>query len=183
METTLYILAGVSTAFFVIRLVLMMIGIDGSEGADAPGMAGDLNDAASAADFKIFTVLTLIVTLMMGSWISLLLLGWEFSPIVSLGSGYAAGFALAIAVGYAIFSLRKLEADGTIRDFKAEGLKGTVYMQIPEAGAGKGQVQLTVQGSLRTFDAVSDGPAIESFKQVVVMARVDENTLRVCPTE
>ena len=32
-------------------------------------------------------------------------------------------------------------------------------------------------------DAVSDGPAIPSFKPVVVMERLDEKTLRVCPTE
>lgn len=184
METTLYILAGVSTAFFLLRLVLLLIGIDGADTPDDPGLIGDANDAASAADFKIFTLLTLIVTLMMGSWTSLLLLEWQVGgPVMSLGIGYAVGFVLAIAVGYAIFSLRKLEHDGTIREFDAKGLKGTVYMKVPEAGQGKGQVQLTVNGSLRTFDAVSDGPEIESFKQIVVMARVDENTLRVCATE
>ncbi|MBX3460973.1 MAG: hypothetical protein KF696_13575 [Planctomycetes bacterium] len=184
METVLYVLAGVSTAFFVLRLILLFVGIDGGEGAaDAPGLAGDLNDAGAAADFKIFTMMTAIVTLMIGSWSSLLMLGLEFSPWMALGGGYVAGFIAAVGVGYAIFSLKKLEGDGTIRDFKAEGLKGTVYMKIPEAGKGKGQVQVSVEGRLRTFDAVSDGPEIESFKPIVVMQRMDEHTLRVCPTE
>lgn len=186
METVLYILAGVSTAFFVLRLVLMFVGIeggDGADGVDAIDMPGDLHDAAAAADFKIFTLLTLIVTLMMGSWSSILLLHWLQQPALALGIGYAAGFGLAVAVGYAIFSLRKLEHDGTVRSFEAEGLKGTVYSTVPQAGAGKGQVQVTVNNRLLTFDAVSDGPEIPSFKPIVVMARVDEKTLRVCPTE
>lgn len=182
METVLYVLAGVSTAFFVLRLILLFVGIEGTDGADAGGLAGDLNDATAAADFKIFTMMTLIVTLMVGSWGSLLLLSMDLAPWISLGGGYLAGFAAAMAVGYAIFSMKKLEADGTIKDFHAEGLKGTVYLKIPEAGKGKGQVQVTVQGRLRTYDAVSDGPEIASFKPIVVMSKVDERTLRVCPT-
>lgn len=179
METVLYILAGVSTAFFVLRLVLMFVGIDGHDG-DVPT---DVHDAMAAADFKIFTLLTAIVTLMIGSWTSLLLLSMDLGQPLSLGLGYAVGIVAAIIVGYAIFSLRKLEHDGAIREFEAEGLKGTVYVRIPEAGKGKGQVQVTIGGRLRTFDAVSDGPEIDSFKPVVVMARMDKTTLRVCPTE
>jgi hypothetical protein len=180
METVLYILAGVSTAFFVLRVILLFVGIDGSNGGDVPH---DIHDAAAAADFKIFTVLTVIVTLMIGSWSSLLLLGMAVAPWLALTGGYAFGFGAAIVVGYAIYSLRKLEADGTIRDFDAEGLKGTVYARIPEVGKGKGQVQVAINGRLRTFDAVSDGPEIDSFKPIVVMARVDKTTLRVCPTD
>lgn len=179
METVLYILAGVSTAFFVLRLVLMFLGVDGHD-ADVPS---DMHDAIAAADFKIFTVLTAIVTLMIGSWTALLLLSMDMGYPASLGFGYAVGVVAAVVVGYAIFSLRKLEHDGAIREFKAEGLKGTVYVRIPEAGKGKGQVQVTIEGRLRTFDAVSDGPEIESFKPIVVMARMDKTTLRVCPTD
>jgi hypothetical protein len=63
------------------------------------------------------------------------------------------------------------------------GQKGTVYAKIPEAGKGRGQSQVTVKGRLRTFDAVSDGPEIPSFQTVVVMSKVENNLLRVCPTE
>jgi membrane protein implicated in regulation of membrane protease activity len=183
METVLYILAGVSTAFFALRLILMFIGIDGADQADAMGVGDHIDDAVAAADFKVFTLLTGIVTLMVGSWSALLFLSLGWNEWVSLGAGYAVGFVASLGVGYAIFSLRKLEHDGTVREFKAEGLKGTVYVRIPEAGKGKGQVQVTVNGQMKTFDAVSDGPQIESFKPIVVMARIDESTLRVCPSE
>jgi hypothetical protein len=182
-QTVLYFLAGISTAFFVLRLILMFVGIDGGDHADAGGIGDHIDDAAAAADFKIFTLLTGIVTLMIGSWTALLFLSMDMNEWLSLGLGYVIGFVASLGVGYAVFSLHKLEHDGAIRNFKAEGLKGTVYVRIPEAGKGKGQVQVTVSGRLKTFDAISDGPEIPSFKPIVVMSRVDESTLRVCPTE
>jgi hypothetical protein len=186
METVLWFIAGVSTALFVIRLVLMLIGIDGHDAADVAGSVDTLDSAhaaGDAADFKIFTLMTLLVTLMIGSWTVLLLNSYELAPWISLIGGYSAGFVGGVAVSYAMYSMRKLEADGTIRDFDAVGLKGTCYVKIPESGKGKGQVQVTVKGRLRTYDAVSDGPEIPSFQSIVVMSRVDSNLLRVCATE
>jgi hypothetical protein len=87
METVLYWIAGVSTALFAVRLILLFVGVDGADTPDDPGMVGDVNDAASAADFKVFTILTLVVTLMIGSWASLLLLAWEWAPWYALSAG------------------------------------------------------------------------------------------------
>jgi hypothetical protein len=179
MEIALIWIGGISTALFALRLVLMFVGADVSDAAEG-GLAHDIGDVA---DFKIFSLLTAVVTLMVGSWTALLLLSMDTPNWLSLVGGYGIGFGASIGVAYALYSMRKLEHDGAIREFKAEGLKGTVYVRIPEAGKGKGQVQITVLGRLRTFDAISDGPEIESFKPIVVMARVDENTLRVCPTD
>jgi len=189
METVLLWIAGISTAAFFVRLVLMFIGMDGAgEGGSLLDVADTSDvisaaDAADAADFKIFTLMTFVVTFMVGGWVSLLFLSMGWHEAASLGLGGAIGFVAAIGVSYAIFSMRKLEHDGALREFEAKGVKGTCYVAIPEAGAGKGQVQVTIKGRLFTFDAVSDGPKIDSFKPVVVMERLDESTLRVCPTE
>ena len=184
-------IAIISTLLFGLRLVLMLMGLDGAGAADAVDTvdafdAADLADAgdiADAADFKIFTLMTGVVWLMVGSWIVLLFDDFGWDPWLSLGAGYGVGLGVGVLVGYGLFSMRKLQHDGTLRNFEASGLRGTCYISIPEAGTGKGQVQLTVEGRLRTFDAVSDGPAIDSFKPVIVMARVDQHTLRVCETE
>lgn len=181
MENALIVIGGVSTALFAVRLVMMFIGVDGHDG-DAMHTP-ESSSVGDVADFKIFTLLTGIVTLMVGSWTTLLFMNLTWPIWLSLGAGYAIGFVAAIGTGYALFSMRKLESDGTIRNFEAAGLKGTCYLAIPEAGKGKGQVQISVKGRLRTFDAVSDGPAIESFKPIVVMSRLDGTTLRVCQTE
>lgn len=179
--TVLYIIAGASTALFVVRLGLMLFGLGEHHDVDLAG--GHAHDLQDVADFKILTIQTVIVTMMAGGWMSLLLFdGLNWHPAKAVGLGGVIGFGVAVAFGYALFSMRKLESDGTIRDFKAEGLTGTCYLRVPEAGKGKGQVQVVVQNRTLTLDAVSDGPAIESFKKIVVMGRVDKDTLRVCET-
>lgn len=189
MEYVLYWIAGVTTALFAIRLVLMMIGIDGHDSAGALDAthAVDTLDAGhmahDVADFKIFSLMTILVTLMVGSWTVLFLRGQDLPDWAALLGGYGGGFLAGVGVSYALFSMKKLESDGTIRTEDAVGLKGTVYVKVPESGKGKGQIQITVKGRLRTFDAVSDGPEIASFKPVVVMSMVEDNLLRVCPTE
>lgn len=190
METVLYWIAGVSTALFMLRLVLMFMGLEGADDSasllDATDSADVISahDLADAADFKVFTLMTFIVTFMVGGWVSLLFIQLGFEPAwVAMSAGGVVGFIAAMGVSYAIYSMRKLEHDGTLREFKAKGLKGTCYVSVPESGAGKGQVQVTIKGRLFTFDAVSDGPEIPSFKPIVVMERLDEKTLRVCPTE
>jgi hypothetical protein len=188
METALYFIAGTASAIFLIRLVLMLIGLDSDAGGEMLGVdatpdAISAHDMADAADFKIFTFMTFIVTFMVGGWASLLFLEMGWAQWMALSVGGAIGFVAALGVTYAMFSMRKLEHDGTLRKFEAKGVKGTCYIKVPEAGAGKGQVQVTIKGRLFTFDAVSDGPEIPSFKPVVVMERLDEKTLRVCPTE
>ncbi|MCC6464030.1 MAG: hypothetical protein IT463_01675 [Planctomycetes bacterium] len=189
MEHVLYWIAGIATALFAVRLVLMLIGFDHDAGDAADALHGvgamDTLDAAHAAadvaDFKIFTLMTLLVTGMVGSWSSILGLELGFPSWASVAGGYAVGFVAALGVAWAMYGMKKLESDGTVRTSDAEGLKGTCYVAIPEGG--KGQVQVVVKGRLRTFDAVSDGPAIASFKQIVVMTHVDDRTVRVCATE
>lgn len=187
MEYTLYWIGGITTALFLIRLVLMLVGVDGAaEAADAAGAVDTLDAghlASDAADFKVFSLMTVLVTLMMGSWIALGILEADLPGWLALVGGYGLGFGGGVATSYALFSMRKLESDGTIKVEDAVGLKGTVYVKIPEAGQGKGQIQVTVKGRLRTFDAVSDGPEIASFKTVAVMSKVENNLLRVCPSE
>lgn len=187
MEYTLYWIGGITTALFAIRLVLMLIGVDGATDAADAGGAVDTLDAShmasDAADFKIFSLMTLLVTLMMGSWIALGILEADLPAWLALVGGYGIGFGGGVGTSYALFSMRKLDSDGTVKVDDAVGLKGTVYVKIPEAGQGKGQIQVTVKGRLRTFDAVSDGPEIASFKTVAVMSKVENNLLRVCPTE
>jgi hypothetical protein len=181
--TILYFVAITSSVLFLLKLALMALG--GGHDGGAFHDTGDVaHDASEAAQFKFISTQMLITLFMFGGWFSLMFIqGMHWEPLPGIALGAAIGLAMGLLFSYGMYSLRKLESDGTIRDFKAEGLKGTCYLRVPEAGKGKGQVQIVVKNRTLTLDAVSDGPAIESFKKVVVMQRIDENTLRVCETE
>ena len=181
--TVLYFLAITSSALFVIKLGLMLFG-GGGDGGDFHDVGDAMPDAADAAQFMFLSTQMFISLFMFGGWSSLMFLDalkWQPAPALAAGTGI--GLGMAFAISYGMYSLRRLESDGTIRDFNAEGLKGTCYLRVPESGKGKGQVQIVVKNRTLTFDAISDGPAIESFKKVVVMQKLDANTLRVCETE
>jgi hypothetical protein len=181
--TILYFFAITSSALFLIKLALMAFG-GGHDGGDYHEVGDTAHDAANAAQFKFLSTQMLISLFMFGAWFSLMFIqGMGWSPVPAVGLGALIGLAMGVAISYGMYSLRRLESDGTIRDFKAEGLKGTCYVRVPEAGKGKGQVQVVVQNHTLTLDAISDGPAIESFKNIVVMGRLDNKTLRVCETE
>ncbi|MEE9311497.1 MAG: hypothetical protein V3V10_03695 [Planctomycetota bacterium] len=196
METVLWWIAGITTGFFALRVALMFMGLDGlgdaadaADGLDALDAVDSMDTldavhaAADGSDFKLFSLLSGLSMLMFGSWTSLMALDSGQHELVSLGAGVAVGLLAAVGTAWVMMQIMKLEHDGAIRNFEAKGLKGTCYVKIPESGHGKGQVQLTVQGRLRTYDAVSDGPEIESFKPIVVMSRVDRETMRVCQTD
>lgn len=181
--TILYFVAITSSVIFLIKLLLMALG-GSHDGGDFHDVGDAAHDAADAAQFKFLSTQMLLALFMFGAWFSLLFIqGLKWDPLPGLGLGAVIGLCMGVAISYGMFSLRKLESDGTIRDFKAEGLKGTCYLRVPEAGKGKGQVQVVVNNRTLTMDAVSDGPAIESFKKIVVMGRLDKDTLRVCETE
>ncbi len=128
METALYWIAGITTGLFVLRLVVMFMGLDGAgeaadalDGADGAHALDAAADAADVADFKIFTLLTAIVTLMVGSWTALLMIETGSPDWLALIVGLGVGFGSSLAVSWAIYSMRKLEHDGTLRDFDAAG--------------------------------------------------------------
>lgn len=181
--TILYFLAITSSALFILKLLLMLFG-GGADGGEFHDVGDLAHDAAGAAQFKFLSTQMFISLFMFGGWSSLMFLdALKWPAALALGAGAAVGLAMALAISWGMFSLRKLEADGTIRNVNPEGLKGTCYLRVPESGKGKGQVQIVVNNRTLTFDEISDGPAIESFRKIAVMQKLDDRTLRVCETE
>jgi hypothetical protein len=56
-------------------------------------------------------------------------------------------------------------------------------MKVPAKGEGQGKVQVSVSGRLMTINAVSDGPALDAFADVRVVAARDDETLVVAPID
>jgi len=187
LETTLWILAISSSAIFVIRMIMMMVGADsmdaGAEVGAPTGGDGFHNVAhGTAGDIQIISTFTIIAFLMTGSWAALVFVSAfpEYSPAWSLLVGGVVGFVFMYLSALLISRLRRLEQDGTLRDFDPKGLRGEVYVTVPKAGDGEGQVKLEVKGRMKIFQAVNeDDKPIESFKPVIVTGMTQDHVLRV----
>ncbi len=104
-------------------------------------------------------------------------LGWH--PLVGFLFAMALGGAALVLVGWLMVMLASLRHDGSIRVLNAIGQPGSAYLGVPEHRSGKGRVSVTVQGRTLEFDAVTDGEAIPTGGQVVVVDVINDTTVAV----
>ncbi|MEM9915168.1 MAG: hypothetical protein AAF911_09410 [Planctomycetota bacterium] len=164
------------TAIFIIRMGLMML-----FGADSD-FDLDLDSPGEAGGYGLISVLSITAFLMGCGWmgvISQVMLEW--SSIASATLALPSGFVLMLVAASMMLVLRKAAHNVEYDPAEAVGHVGTVYMSIPAQGEGNGKVRVPVQGRTVIVDAVSAGPAIESFKDVKVVQARDEKTLIVEP--
>ena len=178
---------------FFIRVVLMFMGGESEADGDVD-VAGDVDadvdaDADVGADaggsdtsFKILSLQGLTGFFMMFGLIGLAVLR-AISPgavgdIVSILAAVGAGL-FAVWVITKLFSLMKgLQSSGTLDLASAAGKEGSVYLRIPAEGRGK--VQITIQGRLQEFEAVSEKKVdIKTAEHIRVVRVVSGNVMSV----
>jgi len=183
--------AAVGGMLFLIRMVIMLLGMSGHGDVDAhPDVGGGLAEHvdsgvesaghADASDFsfKLLTLQGLTAFFMMFGLVGL---------AISRGHGLAAGWALAGAVLAGLLAVwliswvftlfGRLQHSGTMDLRNAIGKNGRVYLTIPKGGTGK--VEVEVQGGLNVLDAVSEDGAEIKSDQPVTVAKVNAGTLVV----
>jgi hypothetical protein len=62
----------------------------------------------------------------------------------------------------------------------AEGCNGKVYLTIPAERGGTGKVQITINGAVREYDAMTDSEQdLKTGKAIKVVEAIDNSTLLV----
>jgi membrane protein implicated in regulation of membrane protease activity len=179
---------------FILRTIMMLVGggIDlGDADIDADiDIDGDIHvdgdhldtDPDSDFSFKLLSMQGLTAFFMMFGLVGLTLLKANLPVLLTILGGGIAG-SLAVWVISLLFSqMKRLQSDGTLQIENALGKSGSVYLTIPAKRTG--QVQVTVQGALKIFDAASkDGKKIATGEKINVTGTVDNNTLIVEKTQ
>ncbi|HDR52977.1 MAG TPA: hypothetical protein ENN90_15375 [Mariniphaga anaerophila] len=90
------------------------------------------------------------------------------------------GLVMMIAMGALFYFISKLAESGTLKIKNAIGKLGEVYLVIPAKRNGMGKVQLNLQGSIRTLDAITDETEkIPTSSIIQVIDVIDEQILLV----
>jgi hypothetical protein len=159
---TIYLVCAVAGGtVLVLRLLLMLFGLDHGDAGDFDTSVDLDHDAlgdAGHGDGSMFTFLSIQSIsgfFTMFGLVGLGLLQIKATNMWSLVGALAAGLFTAWCTGMIFLGLRRLQSEGTLVIGNAVGQTGSVYLTIPETGTGS--VNVTVQGSLRTLDAVSQG--------------------------
>lgn len=182
----------VGTLFFVLRLVLMLIGVGVDHDTGDGGLLGAGHDADApvgyphdhhgdpATLFKFITVQSALLFAMGFGWTA-----YGFLRGTSAGFGPSALLGVVGGVGMvALFTkllhaTRRLEQSGTFDIAGTVGAEGQVYVTVPEPGRGRGQVRVVVGQRERILNAVSASGELRPSSRVRVLRISDDRSLVV----
>lgn len=174
-----WLLAVPSTAIFLIIIILSFFGIDGDADGDLDG--GDVNMAEGFGGF-ILSFKSLLSFMMMFGWAGIIGEAFNLNTILTVVIAIITGLVSLVAVAGLLYFFSKMSYSGTMQMENAIGKVGQVVLRIPAKKNGSGQVQINVQGSLRTLDAVTEETdEIKSGTNIRVIDIVNDDVLLVVP--
>lgn len=188
-----WIVTILASLIFIIQSILTFLGADSSSdmdfgtgdvgGFDAPG---DLSpDAADMGNgMGILTFRNMVNFLLGFGWTAILLRESIKSDFILYLLSVLVGAALVAAIFYMFRLLGKMQQSGNINVWRsAVGCEGTAYLPIPGERKGSGKVQITINQSVREYDAVTDGDQIPTGTPIKVTEVLNSSTLLVEPLQ
>ena len=172
-----YGIALTTSFLMLLQLALMLIGMDGDSDFDVD----DLDDHGSGGILSVRTVTAFFVGF---GWtgVAAIEAGWTLLPTIVVST--AVGGAFMGGVFLLMRTLYSMRYSGTLDYRNAIGHVGSVYLRIPAAMAGPGQVEVLVQGRLRVVQAFTRAERqLGNSERVRVTELMDETTLLVEPLD
>ena len=184
---TIYLICALAGgAVLVLRLILLATGLDHGDAADVTEVSIDVDhdgvmDAHGGSGVNFLSLQSIAGFFTMFGLVGMGLLQVEASDLLSLVGAMAAGGFTAWATGMIFLHMRRLQSEGTLVISNAVGQVGKVYLTIPEKGTGI--VSVTVQGALRTLDAVSENGQRIPTESIVKVVGVTAGKILVVTDE
>jgi len=149
-----WLIALPSTIIFIILLIITLAGAD-SHDMDADHDGSFTDDHGDG--MHIFSVKSILAFLMFYGWTGLAafqygIISWLIVTIISFGIGGL----MMLFTAWLFFMMMKLQSSGTMDMKNAIGQIGEVYLTVPAKKKGSGQIQMIIQGTYRTLDAVTE---------------------------
>ena len=173
---TFVAIGAISSLILTIQMILSLVG-GAAEGVEADFDIGDGGEGGATGILSIRSI---------GAFFT----GFGWSGAAALQNGLATGAATFIGtvvgsiflglIVYLMSYLHSLREEGTLNYKNCIGEVGTVYLPIPPARKGMGQIEVMVQGRLRIVKVVADHEKkIPNLAAVRVKELVDQQTLLV----
>ncbi len=171
----------IAIAATVFQLLLFASSLIG--GHDLDHVDFETGEGASADGLKFLSLRAIIAFLVGFGWTGGLMMNRGFGPFVSALAGLGVGIVFMVIIAAIMRGMMALHDDGTL-DFKnAIGQPASVYVTIPAKRAGRGQVEMHLQGRLVTVQAITEAEVdLSPNTKVTVTALEGSNVLLVSPS-
>lgn len=172
-----YGIAIVTSVLMAIQLILSLFGFDSDADAD---FSADVH--GGGAGFVSIRTVTGFFTGF--GWGGVVALESGLGLIASVAVAVAAGGALMSTVFFVLRGIYGMRYSGNLDYANALGQPGSVYLPIPAAMAGAGQIEVNVQGRLCVVRAFTRAPdRIPNRARVRVIEVLDQETVLVEPLD
>jgi membrane protein implicated in regulation of membrane protease activity len=183
MEQYALYLAVPATVIYVLMIISSFMGMDSMDGVEAD-FDGDLElEDGESASFHFFTLKNAIGFLLGLSWGTLIgIRDLDFTNLHSLLFGVSLGILMVILQSALFFFMSKLQEKNEPSISSAEGQIGTVYLTIPPSRSGRGKITVTVSGSRKVLDAVTDHSDELKTNTSVKVVSIEGDQVKVEPS-
>jgi hypothetical protein len=155
---------------FLIQAIITIVGLSADTDID---MEGDLDS------MHVFSFRNLINFLLGFSWAGIGFYSAYPSKNIVLIIAILIGLAFVVGFFYLITALNRLAEDNSFKIEESIGKTAEVYLRIPGHRSGKGKVLVSVKGSLKELDAMTDDGQIPTGAPVQVINVEGKNLLIV----
>lgn len=174
-----------ASLIFIIQTVMTFIGADagGDFDMDTGGMDADFDDLSAVdgtSGMNLYTFRNFVNFFLGFGWTAILLHKSVKSTGLLMVLSILVGVALVMLVMYLFKWLSGMQQSGNIDLYKsAVGCQGTVYLTVPAERSGEGKVQITIQSTIREYNALTDGDSIKTGTPIKVVEVINPSTLLV----
>lgn len=161
--------------FFLIQVVLTFFGGDVPE----DGSADFDVDSDTGIGFQFLTLKNLIAFFTIFAWAGIASLNSGLSNTTSIIISIIAGLAMMTVMASLFYFLGKATESGTLIMKNAIGAVGEVYLEVKSNRGNIGKVQVQVQGTLRTLEAITDEVFDLPMGTVVEVTDVANNNILI----
>lgn len=131
------------------------------------------------SDFRLFTLQGIIAFFCVFGWTSIGGVNGGMNKVLAVLLGIVFGFIVLFLIAKLIHWSRHLVQSGTMDIRNAIGERGEVYLIIPSKGNGHGKVNVTIQGRMTDFDAITEEDKCINTGEFVRITDIKGDTLVV----
>jgi len=177
-EQVFWVITIPATVIFLILLALTIFGGDADTGVDTD-IDSDIADGDSIP-FQFLSLKNIVAFFAVFGWSGIGFVNAGLASWLVILLSFICGLLMMVLMATLFYFMSKLAESGTLKMKNAVGKLGEVYLVIPASRGGMGKVQLNVQGSLRTLDAITDDlENIRTSSIIEVLDVIDDQILLV----
>jgi hypothetical protein len=163
-----WVIALAGSVIFTFVIITTFLGMDG--GDDFDGVDSEI-ESDGGIGFQFLTFKNLVGFFTIFGWIGIACINEGLSKPITVIASVFSGLLMMTIMAAMFYGMKKLADSGTLNYKNAIGAIGEIYLTVGANRNSMGKVSVTVQGTLRELEALSD--SLTELKSGTIIEVVD----------